>query len=129
MAEATCIFISVCIEYIMPKGQYLAEFELYLLLAVTRLGENAYGVTIRQEIEDRTGRPVSIGAVYATLGRLGDKGLVDFRESDPLPVQGGRSRKYYSLTSAGEKALRHSAMMLERMMEGINLGAHPGQIG
>ena len=106
----------------MPKGQYLAEFELYLMLAIARLGENAYGVTIRKEIEDRTGRPVSIGAVYATLGRLGDKELVDFRESDPLPVQGGRSRKYFNLTVEGEKALQHSTAMLERMMEGLQLG-------
>ena len=100
----------------------MAEFELYLMLAVARLGDNAYGVTIRQEIEERTGRPVSIGAVYATLGRLGDKGLVNYRESDPLPVQGGRSRKYFKLTAAGDKALHHSASMLERMMEGLQLG-------
>lgn len=113
----------------MPKGQFLAEFELYLMLAITRLGDDAYGVTIRQEIEERTGRPVSIGAVYATLGRLGDKGFVDFRESDPLPVQGGRSRKYFNLTAAGRKALRHSATMLERMMEGLELGATSGQTG
>jgi DNA-binding PadR family transcriptional regulator len=111
----------------MPKGQFLAEFELYLMLAVTRLGDDAYGVTIRREIEERTGRPVSIGAVYATLGRLGDKGLVNFRESDPLPVQGGRSRKYFSLTTAGQEALRHSANMLERMMEGLELGAGSSQ--
>lgn len=107
----------------MPKGRYLAEFELYLLLAIARLGEEAYGVTIRREIEGRTGRPVSIGAVYATLGRLEDKGLVDFRESDPLPVQGGRSRKYFNLTTAGKEALRHSTAMLSRMMEGLQLGA------
>jgi len=107
----------------MPKGDFLAEFELYLMLAIARLDDGAYGVTIRQEIERRTGRPVSIGAVYATLGRLGDKGLVSFRESDPLPVQGGRSRKYFRLTAAGRKALRHSATMLERMMEGLEFGA------
>jgi DNA-binding PadR family transcriptional regulator len=106
----------------MPKGQYLAEFELYLMLAIARLGEHAYGVTIRREIEERTGRPVSIGAVYATLGRLGDKGLVEFRESDPLPVQGGRSRKYFNLTASGEESLQHSTAMLERMMEGLQLG-------
>ena len=112
----------------MPKGQFLAEFELYLMLAIARLREDAYGVTIRREIEERTGRPVSIGAVYATLGRLGDKGLVDFRESDPLPVQGGRSRKYFNLTAAGTKALHHSATMLERMMEGLELGAGSSRV-
>ena len=51
----------------MPKGDFLAEFELYLMLALSRLGDDAYGVTLRREIEDRAGRPVSIGAVYATL--------------------------------------------------------------
>jgi len=111
----------------MSKGRFLAEFELYLMLAVTRLGDEAYGVTIRQEIEKRTGRPVSIGAVYATLGRLDDKGLVTFRESDPLPVQGGRSRKYFRLTNEGKKSLAHSARMLERMMEGLELGTGSGR--
>jgi DNA-binding PadR family transcriptional regulator len=102
----------------MSKGKFLAEFELYIMLALARLGDDAYGVSIRQEIEAKTGRPVSIGAVYATLARLGDKGLVEFHTSDPLPVQGGRSRKYFHLTPDGRGALRHSTEMLSRMMEG-----------
>ncbi len=105
----------------MTKGRHLAEFELFVMLAVARLGEDAYGAAIRREIEDRTGRPVSIGAVYATLGRLGDKSYVSFRSSQPLPVQGGRSRKYCLLTREGEAALRRSASMLTRMMEGLEL--------
>ena len=68
----------------MPKGNHLAEFEVYVMLAIARLGDGeAYGVTIRQEIEARTGRPVAIGAVYATLGRLHDKSFVSFSYSDP----------------------------------------------
>ena len=63
----------------MPKGEFLGEFEIYVMLAVSRLGDDAYGVTIRGAIEARTGRDVAIGAVYATLGRLADKGLVRFR--------------------------------------------------
>lgn len=105
----------------MPKGEYLAEFEIYVMLAVVRLGDDAYGVTIRREIEERAGRPVSIGAVYATLGRLEEKGMVAFQVSDPQPVQGGRSRKLASLTSAGRAALEHSTAMLQRMMEGTAL--------
>jgi DNA-binding PadR family transcriptional regulator len=105
----------------MSKGKFLAEFELYLMLALSRLGDNAYGVSVRQEIEQRTGRPVSIGAVYETLSRLGDKGLVTFRISDPVPVPGGRSRKYFRLTAKGERALRHSASMMFRMMDGLDL--------
>ena len=104
----------------MP-GKFLAEFELYVMLAVARLGDDAYGVTIRQQIEKRTGRPVSVGALYATLSRLGDKGLVRFRVSDPEPVPGGRSRKHCDLTPAGQAALRHSTRMLGRMMDGLEI--------
>ena len=105
----------------MPKGDFLAEFELYVMLALSRLGDDAYGVTLRREIEERAGRPVSIGAVYATLARLEDKGFVRHRISDPLPVQGGRSRKYFRLTGEGERVLSHSAGMLTRMLRGLRL--------
>jgi len=101
--------------------RFLAEFELYVMLAVARLGDDAYGARIRQEIRQRTGRPVSIGAVYATLGRLNDKDLVRFQVSDPRPVPGGRSRKHVLLTPAGEAALQHSAGMMARMMEDVDL--------
>jgi PadR family transcriptional regulator, regulatory protein PadR len=102
----------------MPKGDYLAEFEIYVMLAVMRLGDDAYGVTIRREIEERAGRPVSIGAVYATLGRLEEKAMVEFHTSNPEPVQGGRSKKLVLLTPDGRTALEHSTAMLRRMMEG-----------
>lgn len=103
------------------SGRFLAEFEMYVMLAVARLEGEAYGVTIRKEIQECTGRPVSIGAVYATLGRLGDKGLLEFEISDPRPVPGGRSRKYVHLTESGRRALRHSAGMMARMMEGVEI--------
>jgi DNA-binding PadR family transcriptional regulator len=102
----------------MPKGDFLGEFELYVMLALSRLGPEAYGVTIRQEIQGRTGRDVTIGAVYATLSRLEEKALVRYELSAPLAVQGGRARKYYRLTAAGERALAHSTAMLARMMRG-----------
>ena len=105
----------------MPKGDFLAEFELYVMLALSRLGDDAYGVTLRREIEERAGRPVSIGAVYATLARLEDKGFVRHRISDPLPVQGGRSRKYFRVTGEGERVLSHSTAMLTRMLRGLRL--------
>jgi PadR family transcriptional regulator PadR len=104
----------------MAKGDFVGEFELYVMLALAHLGDDAYGVTIRREIEARTGRTVAIGAVYATLARLEEKGLVRFRVSDPQPVQGGRARKYFSLTGAGSRALRHSTAMLARMMAGLS---------
>ncbi len=102
----------------MGKGEFLGEFELYVMLALARLGPEAYGVTIRQEIEQRTGRSVAIGAVYATLSRLEAKGLVRHELSAPLPVQGGRARKCFVLTRGGGQAVSHSTAMLARMMQG-----------
>jgi len=102
----------------MAKGDFLGEFELYVMLALARLGEEAYGIAIRQDIEARTRRGVAIGAVYATLARLEDKGMVRHQLSAPLPVQGGRARKCFVLTAAGERALSHSTAMLARMMHG-----------
>lgn len=104
----------------MAKGDFVGEFELYVMLALAHQGDEAYGVTIRREIEARTGRTIVIGAVYATLARLEDKGLVQFRISEPQPIQGGRARKYFTLTAAGARALRHSTGMLARMMAGLS---------
>ena len=108
----------------MP-GKFLAEFELYLMLAIARLGEDAYGAAIRRTIEERTGRPVSIGAMYLTLSRLCDKNLATFTVSEPLPTKGGRARKYYNLTPAGREATNHSVAMLHRMADGLPLA--PGR--
>jgi DNA-binding PadR family transcriptional regulator len=102
----------------MPKGDFIGEFELYVLLAIAHLGDEAYGVAIRQEIADRTGRDTTFGAVYATLGRLSEKGLTQFSLSDPQPVSGGRARKHFRLTPHGNRALRHSTTMLARMLDG-----------
>ena len=103
------------------RKNWLAEFELCVMLAIAQLRGEAYGASLRREIEERTERPVSIGAVYATLGRLEDHGLLEHRLSDPLPVRGGRTRKLYTLTPAGHDALRRSTGMLRRMMEGLPL--------
>lgn len=100
----------------MPKGDFLGEFELYVLLAIGHCGEESYGLRLRHDIEARTGREVAIGSIYATLGRLEDKGLVRHEVSAPLPRPGGRSRKHYQLTPTGDRALAHSTQMLRRMM-------------
>jgi PadR family transcriptional regulator len=107
----------------MPKGDFLGEFEIYVMLALSHLDPDGYGVTIRQEITRRTGREIAIGAVYATLSRLEEKGLVAHTLSDPLPVRGGRTRKHFVLTGAGVLALDHATRMLARMMQGWR--AHP----
>lgn len=105
---------------------FLPEFELYVMLAAARLGDDAYGGSIRREIERRTRRPVSVGALYATIGRLEEKGLVRTNAADPEPGQRGRPRKYCRITAAGERALEHSVSMLSRMTEGLAYGS-PGE--
>jgi PadR family transcriptional regulator len=111
----------------MPKGQFLGEFEIYVLLAISRLGQDAYGITIRRDIESRTGRDVAVGAVYATLGRLQDKGFATSSVSAPQPVQGGRARRLFHLTAGGRRALSHSTAMLSRMMAGVDPGLAGGR--
>ena len=102
-------------------GRFLAEFELYIMLAIAQLGDNAYGAAVRQEIEARTKRPVSIGALYATLARLEAKSLITVRTASPEPGRRGRARRYCRLTAQGTAATRHSAVMLTRMMSGLRL--------
>jgi DNA-binding PadR family transcriptional regulator len=102
-------------------GRFLAEFELYVMLAIAQLGDDAYGAKVRQEIERRTGRPVSIGALYATLARLESKSLLVLRTAKAEPGQRGRARRYCRLTPRGAAAMRHSAAMLTRMMDGLEL--------
>ena len=103
----------------MGKGDYLGEFEQVVLLALHQLRENAYGMTIRRDIEERTGRSASIGAVYATLDRLEGKKYVSSRMADPTPTRGGRAKRFYMLEPQGAAALRRSREMLARMWEGL----------
>ena len=100
----------------MGKGAFLGEFEIYVLAALSRLGPSAYGMAVSREIEARTGREVAIGAVYATLARLEQKGLVVTSEGRPEPVPGGRTRRLVRLTPEGHRALAHAGAMLIRML-------------
>jgi|SRR5687768_14030483 PadR family transcriptional regulator PadR len=109
----------------VSRVRYLSEFELHVLLAIQRLGDEAYGGSIRREIEARSGRRVWIGPLYTTLAKLGDQRLLTTRSGEPLPVRGGRSRRYHRLTAAGSRALRESLGMLDRMRDGLRLRAEP----
>ena len=100
---------------------YLGEFEHMILLALLRLGDRAYGVTVRQEIQLRTDREVSIGAVYATLDRLEAKGYVKSRRGDPTPERGGRSKRFFRVTAKGVAALNRTQRALRGMTEGLDL--------
>ena len=103
-------------------NEFLGDLELLVLAAAHRLHGDAYGVTIAREIEERAGRAVSIGSVYATLGRLADKGFLTTSASDPQPVRGGRSRRFVTVTPAGLHALRVSSAAVQRMVAGLALG-------
>ena len=104
---------------------HLGEFEQIVLLSVVRLGAGAYGVPIRQEIEKRIGREVTIGALYSTLDRLEAKGYLHSWFADPTPQRGGRSKRYFQLLPAGLQALTDCKAMLDRMWRGIRLKGQP----
>ena len=89
----------------------LGEFERAVLLAVVRAGRNAYGVTIRTELQRRLNRSVSLGAVYTTLDRLVEKGMASSSLGDPTPERGGRAKKFFAVEAQGVKALQHSRRM------------------
>jgi len=104
----------------MGKGGYLGEFEQIVLLAVLRLGKNAYGVTIWEEIEKRTGRSVIVGAVYATLDRLQAKRFISSKVGDPTPERGGRAKRFFKITAKGSAALERSRRILANMWAGLD---------
>ena len=104
----------------MAKGDYLGEFELIVMLAVLRLGKNAYGVTIWEEIQKRTGRSTPIGAVYATLERLEGKGYAVSQMGDPTNARGGRAKRFFKITSRGMDALDISRKMITSMWAGLD---------
>lgn len=99
----------------MGSTGYLGEFEQIVLLAVARLDEDAYGMRIRREIEERAGRSTSIGAVYATLDRLEAKGFVRVRDER----DGGRPRRFFAVTPAGAVALESARELQARMWAGL----------
>ena len=105
----------------MTGRDYLGEFEHIIVLALLRLGDRAYGVTVRREIEFRIKREVSIGAVYATLDRLETKGYVKSHRGDPTPERGGRSKRFFRVTAKGVSAVNRTQRALQTMTEGLEL--------
>ena len=93
----------------------LGEFECAVLLAVARLGEGAYGISIRADLKARLGREVSIGAIYTTLERLRQKGLVSVFHGDPTPERGGRAKKFFAIEQRGAAALEETRRLSEAM--------------
>ena len=100
----------------------LGEFEQLVLLAILHLGDDVYGVPIAQEIERRTGRAVSPPAVYVTLRRLEQKGLLQSAMSAPTAERGGKARRCVQLTKSGLASLRASRQALDAMWRGLDPG-------
>jgi DNA-binding PadR family transcriptional regulator len=99
----------------------LGEFEQIVLLAIMRLGENAYGVTLRHEIRARTDRHPSPGAVYTTVDRLEDKGLVSSRFGEPTSLRGGRAKRFFKVTAKGIAAVARAQRSYGRLLDGLKI--------
>jgi PadR family transcriptional regulator, regulatory protein PadR len=99
----------------MKRGELLGSLEHIILLALVRLDGCAHGMIVRREIEDRTGRNISIGAVYATLERLEAKGYVSSSTGDPTPERGGRAKRLFRVEAAGKRALQISEQTLQSL--------------
>ena len=102
----------------MPTAP-LGEFEQLVLLALLRLGRDAYGASVTLEIEAQSARVVSVAAVHTTLDRLETKGLTRSRLGEPTPQRGGKRKRHYEVTPAGMRALQHSMRALRRMAKGL----------
>jgi DNA-binding PadR family transcriptional regulator len=102
----------------MSRADSLGQFEQLLLTAILSLSDDAYGVSIHAKAAELA-RPkeISLGAVYVTLDRLEDKGLVSSRLSDPTPERGGRAKRCYRLEALGERALQESAATAKRIWD------------
>lgn len=105
----------------MPKSLFLGDFEHLVLLALLRLGDGAHGTAIRRELETRTGRTVSVGALYTALGRLERKGFIGSGLGDPTPERGGRAKREFTIEPAGRDAVKQSRALLETMWAGVKV--------
>jgi PadR family transcriptional regulator PadR len=103
----------------MRRHDALGEFEQAVLLAIIHLDDDAYGVSIRREIESRTKRQIAVGALYTALDRLEEKGYATSTLSAPTAKRGGRAKRHFRVTSVGLGALRQSRAFLTRMWAGI----------
>ena len=104
----------------MTRNDHLGEFENLVLLAILRLRDEAYGVTIRKLIRDETGRSPSLGVVYSALRRLEAKGFVKSRHGEPEPIRGGRAKKYFDIQQRGLQVLRGSLADVLSMAAGLD---------
>ena len=105
----------------MKTKRTLGGFESLLLLSVLRLGERAYGVTIRRELMERAGKDVAVGAIYTGLDRLAKRGLVESWHGEPTAERGGRAKRFYRVTAAGLEAVNHKQRAMQSLLDGLDL--------
>ena len=105
----------------MMQPSSLGEFEQIVLLAILRLGDNAYGATIRSEIAACTGREPAPGALYTTLDRMGEKAILRSWLGEATPQRGGRAKRYFGLTKTGRAALIKAQQAYRKLMDGLDL--------
>src|SRR5579864_8721798 len=103
----------------MRRREFLGGFELLVLLALIRLGDEAYGVPISEAIEESSGREVALGSVYITLERLEQKGFVSSRLGEPTPERGGRAKTYFHITAKGLREARRARRTLITLWDGV----------
>jgi PadR family transcriptional regulator, regulatory protein PadR len=103
----------------MRRRDYLGSFELMVLLALIRLGDDAYGVPISEEIEAQSGREVALASVYAALQRLEVKGLVSSWLGEPTPERGGKAKKHFRISARGLRDVRQTQRSLTRLWQGL----------
>lgn len=101
--------------------EHIGGLELATLFTVVRLGDAAYGAAVRRAIGEQERRDYSVGAIYSTLQRLEDKGMLRSWSSEPLPERGGRARRYFAITRAGAAALRVAHARHQRMTRGLTI--------
>lgn len=104
----------------MPKRNYLGDFELMVLLALMRLGEDAYGVPISKEIQLQSRREVALGTVYAALERLEEKGLVSSELGESTQERGGRAKRYFHVTKRGLREVSEARRTLISLWQGLS---------
>jgi DNA-binding PadR family transcriptional regulator len=104
----------------MTKGTNLGEGEQLILLAAWRVGREATGAAIREEVAQRVGRTLTVSSIYVTLMRLQKKGYAQSHMADPTPVRGGKARRYFTVTKQGIAALQEARSRMEQMWEGMD---------
>ena len=109
----------------MARQKPLGEFEIIVIAATQHRGKEAYGAAIKRDIEERTSRKASIGAIYTTLSRLEAKGYATSSLGEPTAIRGGKPKRFFEITPLGEEVFSQSLTMIGNMVEGLHQWPNP----